>query len=196
MHNLIGEDAEDWRDILAQPDLCLHLYGKLEIRAGRKMGHVTRVFPEAAGRGLDGVRQPSQAEGEAFWPLGNEPQAASSSGSSSSALSPSTPARSARRLALSGGRFVRRAFQGKPRSSGLIPARPTEKSRVLEFCQVRQVAQRLEPELEQKLLRRHIGEGAPSFGLRGPAAISPSSRKPAIRSREISGRTSPKSPPG
>ena len=46
MHNLIGEDAEDWRDILAQPDLGLHLYGKLEIRPGRKMGHVTRVFPE------------------------------------------------------------------------------------------------------------------------------------------------------
>ncbi len=46
MHNLIGEDAEDWRDILAQPDLCLHLYGKLEIRPDRKMGHVTRVFPE------------------------------------------------------------------------------------------------------------------------------------------------------
>src|SRR5258708_6631803 len=34
MHNLIGEDAEDWRDILAQPDLALHLYGKLEIRPG------------------------------------------------------------------------------------------------------------------------------------------------------------------
>src|SRR5271154_6383327 len=46
MHNLIGEDAEDWRDILAQPDLSLHLYGKLEIRSDRKMGHVTRVFPE------------------------------------------------------------------------------------------------------------------------------------------------------
>ena len=46
MHNLIGEDAEDWRDILARPDLGLHLYGKLEIRPGRKMGHVTRVFPE------------------------------------------------------------------------------------------------------------------------------------------------------
>ena len=46
MHNLIGEDAEDWRDILAQPDLCLHLYGKLEVRPGRKMGHVTRLFPE------------------------------------------------------------------------------------------------------------------------------------------------------
>jgi 5-(carboxyamino)imidazole ribonucleotide synthase len=46
MHNLIGEDAEDWRDILAEPDLSLHLYGKLEIRPDRKMGHVTRVFPE------------------------------------------------------------------------------------------------------------------------------------------------------
>ncbi|MBV8795677.1 MAG: 5-(carboxyamino)imidazole ribonucleotide synthase [Hyphomicrobiales bacterium] len=50
MHNLIGEDAEDWRDILARPDLGLHLYGKLEIRPGRKMGHVTRVFPEAPSR--------------------------------------------------------------------------------------------------------------------------------------------------
>jgi len=47
MHNLIGEDAEEWRDILAQPDLCLHLYGKLEVRPGRKMGHVTRVLPSA-----------------------------------------------------------------------------------------------------------------------------------------------------
>jgi 5-(carboxyamino)imidazole ribonucleotide synthase len=47
MHNLIGEDAEEWRDILAQPDLSLHLYGKLEIRPDRKMGHVTRVLPEA-----------------------------------------------------------------------------------------------------------------------------------------------------
>ena len=50
MHNLIGEDAEDWRDILAQPNLCLHLYGKLEIRPDRKMGHVTRLFPEAPQR--------------------------------------------------------------------------------------------------------------------------------------------------
>jgi 5-(carboxyamino)imidazole ribonucleotide synthase len=45
MHNLIGEDADDWRDILAQPDLSLHLYGKLEARPGRKMGHLTRVIP-------------------------------------------------------------------------------------------------------------------------------------------------------
>jgi 5-(carboxyamino)imidazole ribonucleotide synthase len=48
MHNLIGEDADEWRDILAQPDLSLHLYGKLETRAGRKMGHVTRVITGAA----------------------------------------------------------------------------------------------------------------------------------------------------
>ena len=47
MHNLIGEDADEWRDILAEPDASLHLYGKLETRPGRKMGHVTRVFPEA-----------------------------------------------------------------------------------------------------------------------------------------------------
>jgi 5-(carboxyamino)imidazole ribonucleotide synthase len=50
MHNLIGEEAEEWRDILAQPDLSLHLYGKLETRPGRKMGHVTRVLPELKGR--------------------------------------------------------------------------------------------------------------------------------------------------
>ena len=48
MRNLIGEEAEEWRDILAQPELSLHLYGKLEARAGRKMGHVTRVLPEAS----------------------------------------------------------------------------------------------------------------------------------------------------
>ena len=46
-HTDNGEDAEDWRDILAQPELCLHLYGKLEIRPDRKMGHVTRIFPES-----------------------------------------------------------------------------------------------------------------------------------------------------
>jgi 5-(carboxyamino)imidazole ribonucleotide synthase len=51
MHNLIGEEADEWRDILAQPDLSLHLYGKLETRPGRKMGHVTRVLPEAPKRG-------------------------------------------------------------------------------------------------------------------------------------------------
>ena len=58
--------------------------------------------------------------------------------------------------------------------------------RVPQRLEVRQVAQRFEPELEQKFLRRHVAYGAPGVGLRGPAAISPSSRKDAIRSREIS----------
>ncbi|URW75360.1 5-(carboxyamino)imidazole ribonucleotide synthase [Sphingomonas donggukensis] len=43
MENLIGEDAARWPQILAEPEAHLHLYGKHEVRAGRKMGHVTRV---------------------------------------------------------------------------------------------------------------------------------------------------------
>ena len=43
MENLIGEDAGRWEELLAEPGAHLHLYGKHEARAGRKMGHVTRV---------------------------------------------------------------------------------------------------------------------------------------------------------
>jgi 5-(carboxyamino)imidazole ribonucleotide synthase len=46
MRNLIGHDVDDWERILAEPGAQLQLYGKTEARAGRKMGHVTRVFPE------------------------------------------------------------------------------------------------------------------------------------------------------
>jgi 5-(carboxyamino)imidazole ribonucleotide synthase len=46
MKNLIGHDADAWEEILGEPGAHLHLYGKAEARAGRKMGHVTRVFPE------------------------------------------------------------------------------------------------------------------------------------------------------
>ena len=46
MVNLIGEEALDWRALAAEPGACLHLYGKREARAGRKMGHVTRLFPK------------------------------------------------------------------------------------------------------------------------------------------------------
>jgi 5-(carboxyamino)imidazole ribonucleotide synthase len=46
MRNLIGAEALTWCDLLAEPGACLHLYGKHEARPGRKMGHVTRVFPE------------------------------------------------------------------------------------------------------------------------------------------------------
>ncbi len=44
MINLIGEQAAAWRDLAAEPGVALHLYGKAEIRAGRKMGHCNRVF--------------------------------------------------------------------------------------------------------------------------------------------------------
>ena len=45
MTNLIGEDAADWTALAADPGYAIHLYGKAEIRAGRKMGHITRLFP-------------------------------------------------------------------------------------------------------------------------------------------------------
>jgi 5-(carboxyamino)imidazole ribonucleotide synthase len=43
MQNLIGDDVDAWCDILNDPAAHLHLYGKGEARAGRKMGHVTRL---------------------------------------------------------------------------------------------------------------------------------------------------------
>ena len=45
MTNLIGDDIDEWRRIVAEPNAKLHLYGKAEARPGRKMGHVTRIFP-------------------------------------------------------------------------------------------------------------------------------------------------------
>lgn len=49
MTNLIGADVHDWHALLAEPGTHVHLYGKDEARAGRKMGHVVRVRrdPEA-----------------------------------------------------------------------------------------------------------------------------------------------------
>jgi 5-(carboxyamino)imidazole ribonucleotide synthase len=43
--NLIGADAPGWQKLAAEPGACLHLYGKREARDGRKMGHVTWLFP-------------------------------------------------------------------------------------------------------------------------------------------------------
>lgn len=43
MENLIGDAANRWAEILAEAGAHLHLYGKHEVRAGRKMGHLTRV---------------------------------------------------------------------------------------------------------------------------------------------------------
>lgn len=48
MKNLIGTDVERWPALAADPDAHLHLYGKAETRAGRKMGHVTWLAPLGA----------------------------------------------------------------------------------------------------------------------------------------------------
>jgi 5-(carboxyamino)imidazole ribonucleotide synthase len=45
MRNLVGAQIADLADWLVQPDCLVHVYGKKEIRPGRKMGHVTRIFP-------------------------------------------------------------------------------------------------------------------------------------------------------
>jgi 5-(carboxyamino)imidazole ribonucleotide synthase len=45
MDNLIGEDVNRWPELVADPELHVHIYGKGEARPGRKMGHVTRVKP-------------------------------------------------------------------------------------------------------------------------------------------------------
>jgi len=42
MENIIGEEARDWRALVARGG-ALHLYGKSEIRPGRKMGHITWI---------------------------------------------------------------------------------------------------------------------------------------------------------
>ncbi len=43
MENLIGDDVDRVGSILQEPDAVLHLYGKRQVRLGRKMGHVTRL---------------------------------------------------------------------------------------------------------------------------------------------------------
>ena len=44
MLNLIGADIEAVAELAAQPKTQIHLYGKDEAKAGRKMGHVNRVL--------------------------------------------------------------------------------------------------------------------------------------------------------
>ncbi len=56
MKNLVGPaETALWPRILATPGLIPHLYGKAEARPGRKMGHVTRLFPRGALPGEFGV---------------------------------------------------------------------------------------------------------------------------------------------
>jgi 5-(carboxyamino)imidazole ribonucleotide synthase len=56
MKNLVGpEEAALWPALLATPGLIPHLYGKVQARPGRKMGHVTRLFPRGGLPGEFGV---------------------------------------------------------------------------------------------------------------------------------------------
>ena len=48
MRNLIGDEAAQWREILAEPDLCLHLYGKVEARPGPQNGPCHARLPRDA----------------------------------------------------------------------------------------------------------------------------------------------------
>jgi len=52
MDNLLGGEVDNWPILLAEPGARVHLYGKREVRPGRKMGHVTRLFPT-----LDGIKR-------------------------------------------------------------------------------------------------------------------------------------------
>lgn len=65
MVNLIGEEAAGWEDLLKEnASRSLYLYGKREMRAGRKMGHYTDISKAAADFSLDTARVSSD-KGEA-----------------------------------------------------------------------------------------------------------------------------------
>ncbi len=44
MENLIGHDLDRVPELATQPDTAIHLYGKADVKAGRKMGHVNRII--------------------------------------------------------------------------------------------------------------------------------------------------------
>jgi 5-(carboxyamino)imidazole ribonucleotide synthase len=67
MKNLVGpEEIGLWPQILTAPGLIPHHYGKTEARPGRKMGHVTRLFPRGALPGAFGIEA-------ALGPLARQP---------------------------------------------------------------------------------------------------------------------------
>ncbi|MGZ8996178.1 MAG: 5-(carboxyamino)imidazole ribonucleotide synthase [Rhodospirillales bacterium] len=45
MANLLGDAAEDWARLAREADAAIHIYGKARAVPGRKMGHVTRIYP-------------------------------------------------------------------------------------------------------------------------------------------------------
>ncbi|HSR55291.1 MAG TPA: ATP-grasp domain-containing protein, partial [Alphaproteobacteria bacterium] len=49
MRNLIGDDIDEVPQLITDPDVKVHLYGKAEARPRRKMGHVTKLYPLDSG---------------------------------------------------------------------------------------------------------------------------------------------------
>jgi 5-(carboxyamino)imidazole ribonucleotide synthase len=45
MENLIGDDMDRVPDLLREAHVAVHLYGKADVKAGRKMGHINRGAP-------------------------------------------------------------------------------------------------------------------------------------------------------
>jgi 5-(carboxyamino)imidazole ribonucleotide synthase len=43
MENLIGRDMDRVSTLASEPNTALHLYGKAEVKDGRKMGHFNRI---------------------------------------------------------------------------------------------------------------------------------------------------------
>jgi len=43
MENLIGDDMDRVPELSREPNCAIHLYGKAETKAGRKMGHINRI---------------------------------------------------------------------------------------------------------------------------------------------------------
>jgi len=48
MENLIGDAVEQVDSLAREPGTAVHLYGKTDVRPGRKMGHINRVRPAQA----------------------------------------------------------------------------------------------------------------------------------------------------
>ncbi|SPF77633.1 5-(carboxyamino)imidazole ribonucleotide synthase [Pseudoprimorskyibacter insulae] len=46
MENLIGDDLDKLPGYAKEPNTAIHLYGKADVKAGRKMGHVNRIVKD------------------------------------------------------------------------------------------------------------------------------------------------------
>lgn len=78
MANLLGDlwrpdgTPPDWREVLREPEIALHLYGKQRSQAGRKMGHltITGQDPERLAERLREVRHRLAHAGSPQWDRG------------------------------------------------------------------------------------------------------------------------------